>query len=363
MLTLRLSSAGPALTTLDAAMRRRRRQAFRPGTTSNHRRQAAAWITFCFTHGLNDIDPSPDCVCWFIEHLTSTLASPRAIRNYISGLRTWHTRIAGPPASLDSAHVRDMLRALDRTLTHVPRPKLPLTQDLLLPLFNACPSLGPLAPAMRVALLFGYYGFLRQSNLAPRSPHAFTPRRDTCRGDALLAPPGVLLILRWTKTLQRGDTAHVVPLPARPGHPLCPEAAYKDLLTSTPTLSPNHPLLQIPAPPSAPLTRRCVSLPQLTSGLRTLLQATGLAADAYSLHSLRAGGATDAHRAGASALDIQRHGAWASSAYQGYLAAPQPAAAPIPRALTASHTGRPPCTPSRLGTSRPTPDLVREGSI
>ena len=272
-------------------------------------------------------------LCCYIEYLTSFLSSPQTIRNYVSGVRTWHLRIAGHSAALDSPQVKDMFRAIDRTLRHVPDRKLPITQDILATLVHSTPVLGTLAPAMKVALLFGYYGFLRQSNIAPRAPHLFSPRQDTCRGDVLFAPPGLVLVLRWTKTLQRGDRAHMVPLPARPGHPLCPRAAYQQLLQHTPTISPNHPLLQVPAAASAPLARRCVTSSQLTAALKILLRSAGLPRSSYTLHSLRAGGATDAHRAGAQPLDIQRHGAWASDTFREYLAAPLLASAPIPRAL------------------------------
>ena len=315
-------------------MRQRRRHAFRPGTTSNHRTQAAAFIAFCTRHGLRDIHPTPQTVCWYLEHLTATIRSPRTIRNYVSGLRTWHRRVAGDPHALDSTEVKQMLRALDMTLVHTPSPKLPITQDMLPSLLQACNSLGAVGPAVKVALLLGYYGFLRQSNLAPRTPASFDPKRDTCRGDVLFQPPGLIVILKWSKTLQRGEKAHLVPLPARPNHPLCPLAAYQALLHHTPTLSPNHPLLQVPAPPGAPLSARCVTTGQLAQGLHTALLAAGHQPSDYSLHSLRAGGATDAHRAGAQPQDIQRHGDWASSCFWGYVAAHPTATAPIPRALS-----------------------------
>ena len=234
-------------------MRQRRAQAFRPGTNANHRTQAASYITFCIKYGLRDVNPTPRTICWYLEYMTSSVSSPRTLRNYLSGIKFWHRRIAGEPTALDAPEVRHMLRALDITLRHTPAPKHPITQDILQELVHVSPDLNALGPAFKVAILFGYYGFLRQSNLAPRTPATFNPQRDICRGDVLENAPGLIVILRWSKTLQRGEKAHLVPLPHRPGHPLCPTQAYQDLLRITPTESPNHPILQVQAPTGAPL--------------------------------------------------------------------------------------------------------------
>lgn len=54
--------------------------------------------------------------------------------------------------------------------------------------------------------------------------------------------------------------------------------------------------------------------------LTTWLKRAGFTdVDQYGFHSLRAGGATDASRAGASELDIQRHGNWRSNIVQTYI--------------------------------------------
>ena len=64
----------------------------------------------------------------------------------------------------------------------------------------------------------------------------------------------------------------------------------------------------------------------------------GLGADPalYSLHSLQRGRATTAFRAGVSALDIKRHGNWASDAFWGYITAPVVASSPVALALAHS---------------------------
>ena len=244
--------------------------------------------------------------------------------------------------ALDSFIVTKMLRAVDLTIRHNPSTRLPITSDILKDIVAAAPVLGSLAPAFKFAVIAAYYGFLRQSNLAPHSPNSFNPREHTCRGDVVLHPPGLVIILKWSKTMQRGESAHLVPLPQRPSHPLCPLSAFHDMIQVAATLSPNHPLLQLPGQAKSSLRERplpptqVVTVPHLTEALKRALLHIGRDPHRYSLHSLRAGGATDAHRAGASPLDIKQHGAWASHCFNRYLAPPSPKDAEIPKLLSKS---------------------------
>ena len=68
----------------------------------------------------------------------------------------------------------------------------------------------------------------------------------TClRGDVLLSPPSLLLVIRWTKTVQTVGNAPVIPIPRVQEHPADPTQAYLDLLAASPITHPNQPLLAI----------------------------------------------------------------------------------------------------------------------
>ena len=233
------SLLGQDIKALESAARTRKRHAFRTGTISNHNAQITLYIAFCVHFSLEYVNPTSKTLCVYAEFLARSFRAPQAIRNYISGVRFLHKYINVESTALDSFELHTMLRALDLTMPHRTNRRLPITQSMLLQLSQACHSLGTMGLVLKVALLFGYYGFLRQSNLAPRSVATFNPRYHTCRGDVLLRNPGVVVIIKWTKTLQRGERAHLVPLPARPGHPLCPLRAYNDMLKTCPTLSPS----------------------------------------------------------------------------------------------------------------------------
>ena len=52
---------------------------------------------------------------------------------------------------------------------------------------------------------------------------AVRPSHQALRGDILVRPPGLLLIVRWTKTIQSLGSASVLPKPEVKGHPADPD--------------------------------------------------------------------------------------------------------------------------------------------
>ena len=306
----------PDFRALLQATRKRQRQAFRPGTTGNQRAQFRLYLAFCIHYGLRDIDPTPQTICMYAEFLTRTFTSPKSIRNYISGVRLLHKYAGASSTALDSFPLELLLRALDITIYHVPNQRSPVTVQSLARICEACMSLGTLGTVVRCALLLGFFGMLRQSNLAPRSTSSFDPTRHTCRGDVLEHPPGLVVILKWSKVNQTRRKQQLVPIPAlSPQHPLCPVAAYKAMLAVHPTTSPNDPLLLMPGPsPCTPLT-----IPQLATCFRAVAAYLGYSPRQFSLHSLRRGGATAAFEAGINFTHIKRHGGWASDAFWQYI--------------------------------------------
>lgn len=306
------------LRVLQRATRQRKRQAFRPGTHANHKRQMSLFLSFCLHYDLQYINPASETLCMYAEFLARSFTSPRAIRNYISGIRLLHKYISVKCEALHSFQLDLVLRGIELSTRHIPNRKLPMTREILTSLVSLCDHLHRTGLAIKVALLFGYFGFLRQSNLAPKTIASFDPSRHTCRGDVLFQPPGLVILLKWSKTIQRGEKVHLIPLPAIPGSPLCPHAAYVSMLRAFPTMSQHDPLLQIRRPGSrriSPLTSEALS-----RAFKSLMECLGHNPHDYSLHSLRAGGATAAYHAGVDTERIKRHGTWRSDCFWSYVA-------------------------------------------
>ena len=142
---------------------------------------------------------------------------------------------------------------------------------------------------------------LRQSNLAPLFASQFDPSRDTYRGDIFMAPPGLQILVRWSKIHQSVGKAPVLPIMEGLGHPADPVAAYCLLLAASPTPSVDQPLLTY-------LHWGCctmVTVPILSQSLAALLHDLGYDAGLFNLHSLRRWGVTAAYRQGLDHIDIK----------------------------------------------------------
>ena len=76
------------------------------------------------------------------------------------------------------------------------------------------PLLHHLQPGVR------FFAMLRQLNLARPTASQFDPTRHICRGDIVMAPPDLQILVRLTKTHQSVSRAPVLPIPEVPGHPM-----------------------------------------------------------------------------------------------------------------------------------------------
>lgn len=318
---------------LQEAARKRRKQAFRPGTSANHICQFKAYIKFCAIYGRRDINPSQDTLCIYIEYLAQKFKSAKSVKNYLSAVTLLHKYVGADTTQLQSFETDLMLRAIKLTMLHTPRQRREISTDILTRLSKVCDKQGLMGANLKCAVLFAYFGFLRQSNLAPTSAAKFDPRRDTCRGDILTHPPGLIILLKWTKTNQEAAQPTLIPLPQIPAHHLCPLTAYQQLLALCPTRTANQPLFTLPdaAGQQQPLSTRT-----LQQAFGAAIHALRLPPHTFTLHDLRRAGATTAYKAGLDFAHIKRHGTWRSDAFWHYITPAGAAMSPVPHALAAA---------------------------
>ena len=217
-----------------------------------------------------------------------------------------------------------MLRALPLTMRHFPSQKLPITQDILFNICLVCDNLRSIGIVLKVAFTLGFFGFIRQSNLAPSSPQHFDAGRHTTRSDIMIQISGLLVWLKWSKTHQVPGIPATIPIPSLPGHCTDPLAAYHHMLHAVPTRHPNEPLLSLP-------NGSLITCLYLQRALCCILWALGLPATAFSLHALRRGAAQATFQAGANFVAVKQHGLWQSDAVLHYLQSHQRLTSACPR--------------------------------
>ena len=251
-------------------MRRRKNQAFRPGTVRNHMVAIRAYFGFCFKFKLQALCPSTLTVCMFVEFLARTFTCAKSIKNYISAVRLLHKRLDIDAPGLYSFDLQLMLRALKISLGG-PRQRLPITVDILHQLCATCDLIGSLGTVLKCVFLFAFFRFLRCSNLAPPSETAFDFHPHLSRGDIFIHDTQVVIMIKWSKTLQAHERFILLPLPSLPNHPLCPLTALRVILRSCPAPS-TSPFFLLPGKH----TTRLLTAPRLRHLLAQLLQALGL---------------------------------------------------------------------------------------
>ena len=279
------------------------------------------------------MDPQISTVCYYITYLSQQFISSDSIRNYVSGISFLHKALGKSCPALQSFPVVCILRAVQVALRRHPHQKKPITPKILAKILPLISQLGEAQHAVKLAILLGFFGMLRVSNLAPASPAVFDCTRDITRQDVFVKPPGLVVSLKWTKTIQVMQESPLIPIPAVPHSIVDPVQAFKQLVTHTPTKSVKQPLLTY----QVNKTMHVLSAPLLNSILAELITEVGLDHQDYSFHSLRRGGATTAYKAGVSISKVMKHGTWKNtSSFWKYITNKAVLASPVAAALAAA---------------------------
>ena len=204
--SLGLSPKGSPLEALREAARLRRKEGYRPGSRKNLISCQTLFIQFALVYDVDLYAPRLDDFGAFAELLLISGRSPATVKNYLSAIKSlfqeW--RAASVVKDLTSPAWTLTLRAISYSAGPQPDNRSAITlEDLtrLVAICNTDPSLVPL----RVALVFGFLGYLRISNMTPPTAQSFDPTRHTSWADVRPCEQGLLLDLKWTKTLQTLD--------------------------------------------------------------------------------------------------------------------------------------------------------------
>ena len=73
--------------------------------------------------------------------------------------------------------------------------------------------------------LLSFFSFLRLSNLVPHCVGAFSPLRHLARGDLIFKPEKVIVMIKWSKTMQKNNQLKLISIPRLAKSPICPVRA------------------------------------------------------------------------------------------------------------------------------------------
>lgn len=302
-------------------MRKYRGQAFAQSTTATYKSQLRAYLRFCLYFGYTPVPCSSHHLLRYVVFLARTL-SASSIPCYLNVVRIVHLQ-SGFPNPLQEPFFKfqkDLLmRGIKRLHGNAVRQKLPITPDLLRKIHGTLDFTNSLDATFWAACVIAFFSFFRKSNLLIASAGSFDPQKHLRMCDIRVCKWGLLLIVRWSKTIQYRNRTLLVPVPRIEHSTLCPHAAVTQafkLLSrhDSGTLLNGPAFVYITGEQVRPLTYAT-----FTNKLKKSLQQCGVDSSMYSGHSFRRGGATFALNCGVPGHYIKLQGDWLSNAYERYL--------------------------------------------
>ena len=296
-----------------------RSHTFSTNTKATYRTHQKSYLKFCQHMGYPPIPAQPAHICQYAAFLARTLKAS-SIQNYLNIISILHKEFNLPNPLANNWALHSLLTGIKRVKGTSPSQKLPITLDILSRIYDKLNLRSSFDASFWAVCLVSFYGMLRKSHLLASSASAFDPAQQLLRSDFQLFPWGVLITIRWSKTIQFRERVVQLPLPFIPGSPLCPFTAIQRAFSFV--TNPSQPSQAFMWQDPISCSLKIFTYSRFLRRFRTILEALGLPAKDYACHSFRRGGASFAFRAGLPVELIKILGDWHSDAVLLYLTVP-----------------------------------------
>ena len=88
--------------------------------------------------------------------------------------------------------------------------------------------------SFKAVYLLSFFSFLRLSNLVPHCVGDFSPLKHIARGDLIFKPGKVVVLIKWSKTMQKNNQVKLISVPRLLKSPICPVRALSNALALIP---------------------------------------------------------------------------------------------------------------------------------
>lgn len=249
-----------------------------------------------------------DQVCLYITYMSKTLKYV-SIKNYVSALNDSLRSLGFPAIDYTNYNVKRCLTGAKRMLGDSQKQAKPLLPSHLLAISRTL-SASAGHTSFRAALLTAFRGLLRKAHVTESDA---TIRRK----DISFHKWGMLVMIFKSKTIQFAERSLEIPISYSHCTDLCP-VYWTQRHFSEIRANPEDLAFRIPTSTgSKPLTYKLYE-----DTLKYMCETVGLDPRDYSSHSLRRGGSTFLHMAGASITEIKKRGDWSSDCVYQYLVEP-----------------------------------------
>ena len=253
-----------------------------PATRRAYRGAWRAWVAWAEVHHVAAMPAAPEAVACYLTALAEAGRRVPSLELALASLAAAH-QAAGQPSPRPAPIVREVMKGIRRALGVAPHPKAAVRVAELRAMLAALPA-GLLGLRDRALLLVGFASAFRRAELVALNVE-----------DVVLGPEGLTITLRRSKTDQEG-AGRIVGVPFGAAQPTCPVRALAAWLAAAGITE---------GAVFRGVSRHGALLGRLSGrGVARVVQRTaaavGLAASTFGGHSLRAGLATAAAKAGKS---------------------------------------------------------------
>jgi hypothetical protein len=202
-------------------------------------------------------------------------------------------------------------KGLSKSLLHAVKQAEPVSPKILIEIASILNFKNSEDITLWCLFLFAFFLLARKSNLVPTTNNDLKDPKFLLRKDVQVIQDGLLINMKWSKTIQAGERILQTPLVPIPGSILCPVTAFNNMIS------------EIPADQDSPLfilkNRKPIFYSLYLNKFRVLMGKLGYDKSKFSTHSFRRGFATLAFQLNLPADLIQLMGDWHSDAYKKYI--------------------------------------------
>ena len=214
---------------LQTAAAIRREQAYRPGTTANHRSVVLLFLAFTIYFRAHDFPASTGVLLLFGEFLLRSYRAHKSVMNALSSLRTFHQIHGFDTSGFLDFQFTLFRKALPLTVRHLPSPSPPLPLELLQHLCEWSVAQGGTGRVFAALLSTLFFSMARLSSLLPRTSGPYDNTRLPTWADLRWEGDRFLLLIKWGKCTQDAAAGYWVPLLRQGTAASCPVHRLQDL--------------------------------------------------------------------------------------------------------------------------------------
>ena len=284
---------------------------FTKGTAQNMISAIRTWFTACVFFNFSPVPATAETFIPFLE-LMSLTVTYNHLKHLLTAIKFYH-QTQGHDFPDHDFDIVNTLHGLKRKLLHTPRQALPLTPDIMRAMYRCLDMSKAKDLAIWCSFLVSFYCLFRKSNTVPKSASKVNLQRTLLRRHIRIDDSSntVYVHVTFSKTIQFGDKDIVIPIPSNSDPAMDPVRHLRSLFNMV-ECSRDSPAFSFSK-------ERFITYSGFTTQLKKLLSEAGYNPTLYSGHSFRRGGATYLFKLGASILQIQASGDWASQCFVKYL--------------------------------------------